>query len=77
VESNPIPLKAGLLLLGLGGDGVRLPLVRASVATRQRLLAALEAAGAEGAGRVPAALATAVDAARPAREGASPARAGA
>jgi 4-hydroxy-tetrahydrodipicolinate synthase len=47
-ESNPIPLKAGLGLLGLSGDVVRLPLVRASVATRQRLLAALEAAGATG-----------------------------
>jgi 4-hydroxy-tetrahydrodipicolinate synthase len=49
VESNPIPLKAGLALLGLGGDGVRLPLVRAAVATRQGLLAALEPLGVTGA----------------------------
>jgi 4-hydroxy-tetrahydrodipicolinate synthase len=48
VESNPIPLKAGLTLLGLSGDAVRLPLVRAKLATRQGLLAALDTAGATG-----------------------------
>jgi 4-hydroxy-tetrahydrodipicolinate synthase len=45
VESNPIPLKAGLALLGLGGDGLRLPLTTAEPATRDRLAFALSAAG--------------------------------
>lgn len=43
-ESNPIPLKAGLQMLGLGGDFVRLPLVPAGEATRARLREALGAA---------------------------------
>ncbi len=46
VESNPIPLKAGLALLGLAGDSVRLPLAPASGTTRDRLRGALESAGA-------------------------------
>jgi len=37
LESNPIPLKAALELLGLGGATVRLPLTPASEATRARL----------------------------------------
>jgi 4-hydroxy-tetrahydrodipicolinate synthase len=41
LESNPIPLKAALELLGLGGDAVRLPLVSAAPATRTRLAEAL------------------------------------
>jgi len=41
LESNPIPLKAALKLLGLGGDGLRLPLVPASASTRTRLAEAL------------------------------------
>jgi 4-hydroxy-tetrahydrodipicolinate synthase len=41
VESNPIPLKAALKLLGLGEDLVRLPLVAAAPATRTRLAEAL------------------------------------
>jgi 4-hydroxy-tetrahydrodipicolinate synthase len=41
LESNPIPLKAALKLLGLGEDAVRLPLVPASPATRTRLAEAL------------------------------------
>lgn len=41
LESNPIPLKAALNLLGLGGDGLRLPLTPASAATRTRLAEAL------------------------------------
>jgi 4-hydroxy-tetrahydrodipicolinate synthase len=41
VESNPIPLKAALKLLGLGEDVVRLPLVAASAATRTRVAEAL------------------------------------
>lgn len=47
VESNPIPLKAGLSLLGLGGDTLRLPLTTPEPATRERLAAALRAAGIE------------------------------
>ncbi|MBP9946250.1 MAG: 4-hydroxy-tetrahydrodipicolinate synthase, partial [Vicinamibacteria bacterium] len=45
LESNPIPLKAGLQMMGLGGDFVRLPLVPASEATRARLKDALAHAG--------------------------------
>jgi 4-hydroxy-tetrahydrodipicolinate synthase len=41
VESNPIPLKAALKLLGLGEDVVRLPLAAASAATRTRVAEAL------------------------------------
>jgi 4-hydroxy-tetrahydrodipicolinate synthase len=37
LESNPVPLKAALAILGLAGDAVRSPLSRASVETRQRL----------------------------------------
>jgi 4-hydroxy-tetrahydrodipicolinate synthase len=47
LESNPIPLKAGLKLLGLGEDLVRLPLVPADTTTRKRLAEAL-CQGAEG-----------------------------
>jgi 4-hydroxy-tetrahydrodipicolinate synthase len=47
LESNPIPLKAGLKLLGLGEDLVRLPLVPADAGTRKRLAEAL-CLGAEG-----------------------------
>ncbi|MBK5257228.1 MAG: 4-hydroxy-tetrahydrodipicolinate synthase [Vicinamibacteria bacterium] len=45
VESNPIPLKAGLKILGLGEDHVRLPLTTATEATRTRLKEALALAG--------------------------------
>jgi 4-hydroxy-tetrahydrodipicolinate synthase len=45
LESNPIPLKAGLQMMGLGGDFVRLPLVPASEGTRARLKDALAQAG--------------------------------
>lgn len=41
LESNPIPLKAALQQLGLCGDGLRLPLVPASEATRRRLAEAM------------------------------------
>lgn len=44
-ESNPIPLKAALALCGLGTDAVRLPLLPAQVATRERLRAALGTLG--------------------------------
>ncbi len=46
LESNPIPLKAALRLLGLAGGALRLPLAPAEPATVARLEAALEAAGA-------------------------------
>ncbi|HJV49012.1 MAG TPA: 4-hydroxy-tetrahydrodipicolinate synthase [Geothrix sp.] len=41
VESNPVPLKAALKLLGLGTDVVRLPLAPASAATRTLVTEAL------------------------------------
>lgn len=44
VESNPIPLKAGLALLGLAEDRLRLPLTPAQPATRARLEEALTTA---------------------------------
>jgi 4-hydroxy-tetrahydrodipicolinate synthase len=43
LESNPIPLKAALAELGLCSDAVRLPLLRASAATMDRLKAVLPA----------------------------------
>jgi 4-hydroxy-tetrahydrodipicolinate synthase len=45
VESSPIPLKAGLRLMGLAGDTLRLPLCPAEPATVQRMAAALKALG--------------------------------
>jgi 4-hydroxy-tetrahydrodipicolinate synthase len=45
LESNPIPLKAGLALIRLSGDFVRLPLVPAAEGTRARLREALAHAG--------------------------------
>lgn len=42
VESNPIPLKAGLALLSLAGDAVRLPLSRPRPETRERVEVALD-----------------------------------
>ncbi len=41
IESNPIPLKAGLKLLGMGGDMLRLPLTPPETSTCQRLAEAL------------------------------------
>ncbi len=41
LESNPIPLKAALKLIGLGEDILRLPMVSASTATRTRVAEAL------------------------------------
>ena len=43
LESNPGPLKAGLKVLGLAEDVLRLPLVSAEPATRAKLVAAMEA----------------------------------
>ena len=46
-RSTPrIPVKAGLQMLGIGSDRVRLPLTPAEGPTRQRLEAALRALGA-------------------------------
>jgi len=44
-ETNPAPLKAALAQMGLCGDEVRLPLVSIEASTRERLRAALAAAG--------------------------------
>jgi 4-hydroxy-tetrahydrodipicolinate synthase len=41
METNPAPVKAGLQILGKASDEVRLPLVAASEATREKLKAAL------------------------------------
>jgi 4-hydroxy-tetrahydrodipicolinate synthase len=41
LESNPIPLKAALKLIGLGEEILRLPLMPASAATRTRVAEAL------------------------------------
>ena len=41
VESNPIPLKAGLKLLNLADEHLRLPLTAPEAATRTRLAEAL------------------------------------
>jgi 4-hydroxy-tetrahydrodipicolinate synthase len=45
MESNPIPLKAGLRLMGLAGDTLRLPLVCAEPATVARMAESLRQAG--------------------------------
>jgi 4-hydroxy-tetrahydrodipicolinate synthase len=45
LESSPVPLKAGLKLMGLAGDTLRLPLVPAEPATVARLAEALRGAG--------------------------------
>ena len=47
VESSPIPLKAGLRLMGLAGDTLRLPLCGAEPSTVQRMTSALRALGVE------------------------------
>lgn len=46
LESNPIPLKAGLQLLGLGTDTLRLPLTPPQPTTRDRMRTALLQLGA-------------------------------
>jgi len=45
IESNPIPVKAALAMMGLIGENYRLPLVRMSVANRDKLARVLEEAG--------------------------------
>ena len=47
-ESNPIPLKAGLAMLGLATEVVRAPLAPASESTRRGVRDALESLGALG-----------------------------
>jgi 4-hydroxy-tetrahydrodipicolinate synthase len=42
VESNPIPLKAGLKIVGLAEDHVRLPLTGAEADTAKKMKDALE-----------------------------------
>ena len=44
-EPNPTPAKAALAHLGLCGDSVRLPLIPASSAAREAVVAAMETAG--------------------------------
>ena len=46
LESNPIPVKAGLSILGIAGDTLRLPLLTAEESTRVKLKEALTLAGA-------------------------------
>jgi len=46
LESNPIPVKAGLSILGIAGDTLRLPLLPAEESTRVKLKEALKLAGA-------------------------------
>ncbi len=43
LESNPVPLKAAMELLGMGSSAVRLPLVPACATTRASLAGALQA----------------------------------
>jgi 4-hydroxy-tetrahydrodipicolinate synthase len=45
IESNPIPVKAALTMMGLIGDEIRLPLTPLTAASRQRVQAALKEAG--------------------------------
>jgi 4-hydroxy-tetrahydrodipicolinate synthase len=45
IETNPVPVKAALAMLGLIGEEYRLPLVRMSDANRARLKATLKACG--------------------------------
>jgi len=46
IESNPIPVKAGLSMLGICGDTLRLPLLPAEESTRLQLQEAMKLAGA-------------------------------
>ncbi|MGB0582203.1 MAG: 4-hydroxy-tetrahydrodipicolinate synthase, partial [Limisphaerales bacterium] len=45
IESNPVPAKAALAMLGMMRDGVRLPLTGLSSASRKQLLRTLKATG--------------------------------
>jgi 4-hydroxy-tetrahydrodipicolinate synthase len=45
IETNPVPVKAALAMLGIGAEEYRLPLVQMSAANRATLKAAMKAAG--------------------------------
>ncbi len=45
IETNPVPVKAALAMLGIGDEEYRLPLVRMNAANRATLKAAMKAAG--------------------------------
>jgi 4-hydroxy-tetrahydrodipicolinate synthase len=45
MESNPVPLKAGLKLMGISGDALRPPLAPAEPATVARMAETLRLAG--------------------------------
>jgi 4-hydroxy-tetrahydrodipicolinate synthase len=45
IETNPVPVKAALAMLGIGDEEYRLPLVRMSAANRATLKAAMKASG--------------------------------
>jgi 4-hydroxy-tetrahydrodipicolinate synthase len=45
IETNPVPVKAALAMLGLVDEGYRLPIVQMSAANRVTLKAAMKAAG--------------------------------
>ena len=45
VETNPVPVKAALAMLGVIEEEYRLPLVPLSAANREKLKAALKASG--------------------------------
>jgi 4-hydroxy-tetrahydrodipicolinate synthase len=48
LETNPVPVKAGLNLMGRIRDVLRLPLVSAAATTRTALASALRTAGVAG-----------------------------
>jgi len=45
IESNPIPVKAALAMMGIIEENYRLPLVRISESNRQKLYGVLEESG--------------------------------
>jgi 4-hydroxy-tetrahydrodipicolinate synthase len=45
IESNPIPVKAALAMMGLIEENYRLPLVRITAASREKLAKVVEEAG--------------------------------
>jgi len=51
VETNPVPVKTAMALLGRSGEAVRPPLGPPEESTREAVRAALESAGIEGARR--------------------------
>jgi 4-hydroxy-tetrahydrodipicolinate synthase len=53
LETNPIPVKAAVAMLGLCDDELRLPLLTMSAEPRAILLSAMERAGVASAGATP------------------------